>query len=65
LKFVQEGHGLSILPASDLENHSLDQLIILFPEYQLPKLDIFAVYPPGAASTMKVRMLIDHLAIHL
>ena len=49
LKFAQEGHGLAILPASDLEPGSTNQLVTLFPEYELPKLDIFAVYPPGAA----------------
>ncbi len=65
LKFVLEGHGLGLLPAHEVMSQPEGRLTILLPDYQLTPLDLYAVYPPGAASTMKVRKLIDYLAAQL
>ncbi len=62
LQFVLAGHGLGLLPAHEVSEYSETQLCILLANYEIPSLDLFAVYPPGAASTLKVRMLIDYLA---
>lgn len=61
LKFVLAGHGLGLLPAHEASEYPENQLRTLLTDYDIPSLDLFAVYPPGAASTLKVRMLIDYL----
>ncbi len=65
LQFVLGGHGLGLLPEHEYWDSPKDSLEILMPEYGMAALDLYAVYPPGAASTLKVRMLIDYLAEHL
>lgn len=61
LKLVVEGHGLGLLPSNEVREYSSRNLVQLFPDYRLPGLDVFAVYPSGATTTVKVRMLIDFL----
>ena len=65
LQFVLAGHGLGLLPEHEVWEQPKGSLEILMPEYEMAALDLYAVYPPGAASTLKVRMLIDYLAEHL
>ncbi|WP_085909147.1 LysR family transcriptional regulator [Kiloniella majae] len=65
LEFILGGHGLGVLPEHDINDQSKDSLEILLPDYSIPTLDLFAVYPRGAASSLKVRMLIDYLAEQL
>ncbi|MFD2205836.1 LysR family transcriptional regulator [Kiloniella antarctica] len=65
LQFVLEGHGLGLLPEHEFWESPKGDLIMLLPEYEMAPLDLYAVYPPGAASTLKVRMLIDYLAEQL
>lgn len=65
LQFVLGGHGLGLLPEHEFWEQPKGNLIMLLPEYEMAPLDLFAVYPPGAALTLKVRMLIDYLAEHL
>ncbi|WP_020591517.1 LysR family transcriptional regulator [Kiloniella laminariae] len=65
LQFVLGGHGLGLLPEHELWDLPEGTLEVLLPDYQLAPLDLFAVYPPGAASSLKVRMLIDYLALEL
>ncbi len=62
LKFVLEGHGLGLLPAHEFDKQPEGRLEILLGDYQATPINVYAVYPPGAASTMKVRKLIDYLA---
>ncbi|KLN61667.1 transcriptional regulator [Kiloniella spongiae] len=65
LEFILGGHGLGLLPEHDIKDQPDDSLEILLPDYNIPTLDLFAVYPRGAASSLKVRMLIDYLAEQL
>ena len=65
LQFVLGGHGLGLLPEHEFWEYPKGDLVILLPEYEMAPLDLYAVYPPGAASTLKVRMLIDYLAEQL
>ncbi len=65
LEFILGGHGLGLLPEHDINDQPAGSLEILLPEYNIPTLDLFAVYPRGAASSLKVRMLIDYLAEQL
>lgn len=65
LEFILKGHGLGLLPEHDINDHPAGSLEILLPDYTIPTLDLFAVYPRGAASSLKVRMLIDFLVEQL
>lgn len=64
-QFVLEGHGLGLLPDHELKDATKWELEILLPDYDAGHLELFAVYPEGATSTLKVRMLIDYLAAQL
>ncbi|MBL4906492.1 MAG: LysR family transcriptional regulator [Sneathiella sp.] len=65
LKFVVDGHGLGLLPIHEVTDLPGTDLTILLPDFNIAPLDLYAVYPPGATSTLKVRMLIDYLVNHL
>ncbi len=59
------GHGVTILPSFILYDALKDgRLIRLLPNYQLPMLGIFAVYPSTRHLSKRVRALVDHLAKH-
>ncbi|WP_421784161.1 LysR family transcriptional regulator [Kiloniella litopenaei] len=62
LEFILQSHGLGLLPEHDINDQTAGTLEILLPDYSIPTLDLYAVYPRGAASSLKVRMLIDFLA---
>jgi DNA-binding transcriptional LysR family regulator len=60
--FVVGGHGLGRIPAYEarplLQQGKLEQVL---PDYQLPEITIYGVFPPRATSSKKVRLLVDYM----
>ncbi|MFT7052995.1 MAG: DNA-binding transcriptional LysR family regulator [Psychromonas sp.] len=60
--FVEGGHGLGRIPSYDawpkIQAGTLESVL---DEYQLNDIDIYGVFPPGAAESKKLRLLIDYL----
>lgn len=60
---VEAGHGLGRIPEYDalprLKTGTLEQVLA---DYELPPIDIYGVFPPGTASSKKLRILLDYLA---
>jgi DNA-binding transcriptional LysR family regulator len=54
---------LPTLMAKQLEKEN--KVIICLPEYQLPEVDLYAVYPARAFMPLKVKAFIDILKLHL
>ena len=60
--FVEGGHGLARIPTYDaLPKIKAGTLSPVLADYQLDDIDIYAVFPPGAAESKKLRLLIDYL----
>ena len=60
--FVEGGHGLARIPTYDaLPKIKTGTLSPVLADYQLDDIDIYAVFPPGAAESKKLRLLIDYL----
>ncbi len=61
--FVVGGHGLGRIPNYDamprLNRGELDQVLA---GYALDDIVLYGVFPPGTASTKKLRVLLDHLS---
>lgn len=65
LQFALAGHGIALLPHYDVyQALEKGELIELFSEYQLPALDLFAVFPTGSTHTRASRLLLDMLREH-
>ncbi|WP_250658300.1 LysR family transcriptional regulator [Alkalimarinus coralli] len=59
--FVEGGHGLGRIPVYDaLPKISNGTLETILDDYDLPNIEIYGVFPPGASSSKKLRLLIDH-----
>ncbi|NOI67565.1 LysR family transcriptional regulator [Vibrio sp. 99-8-1] len=60
--FVEGGHGISRIPTYDV-NEKLKQgtLEAVMTDYQLPHINVFAVFPPRGSESKKLRVLIDYL----
>ena len=60
--FIEGGHGLGRIPVYDawpkIKAGTLEQVL---DDYQLSNIDIYGVFPPGSASSKKLRLLIDYL----
>lgn len=60
--FVQSGFGLARIPKYDawpkVQSGALE---IVLGDYQLSDINVYAVYPPGTASSKKLRLLLDFL----
>lgn len=60
--FIEGGHGLGRIPVYDawpkIKAGTLEQVLS---DYQLSNIDIYGVFPPGSASSKKLRLLIDYL----
>ena len=54
---IMNGAGLSVLAGNFSRQHP--ELITLFPDWHLPSVGIYAVFPPGAFIPAKVRMFVD------
>jgi DNA-binding transcriptional LysR family regulator len=60
--FIEGGHGLGRVPLYDaLPKIKAGQLETLFDDYQIDDINVYAVYPPGTASSKKLRLVIDYL----
>jgi DNA-binding transcriptional LysR family regulator len=62
LAMVLAGHGICRLPEFAMEQALKDKaLAILFPEYDSPSIDVYAIYPSRKHLSPKVRCFIDIL----
>ena len=60
--FVEGGHGLGRIPIYDaLPKIKAGHLQTILDDYQLKAIDVYGVFPPGAATSKKLRLLIDYL----
>lgn len=60
--FIEGGHGIGRIPLYDaLPKIKTGKLETLLEEYQTGEIDVYAVYPPGTASSKKMRLVIDYL----
>jgi DNA-binding transcriptional LysR family regulator len=60
--FVEGGHGLGRIPVYDAwPKIKAGQLETVLNDYQLNAIDVYGVFPPGAATSKKLRLLIDFL----
>lgn len=60
--FVEGGHGLGRIPTYDA-NPKIKQgsLISVLDDYEMKDINVYGVFPPGAAESKKLRLLIDFL----
>ncbi|MDX1304326.1 LysR family transcriptional regulator [Photobacterium sp.] len=64
--FVLGGHGIGRLPIYDAQPLiTSGQLTPILEEYQLSDINIYGVYPPRAANSKKMRLLLAHLQEYL
>ncbi|MBA6224850.1 LysR family transcriptional regulator [Colwellia sp. MB02u-18] len=60
--FVEGGHGLGRIPTYDAwPKIKAGRLQTVLDDYQLKAIDVYGVFPPGAATSKKLRLLIDFL----
>jgi len=60
--FVEGGHGLGRVPLYDAQPKiHAGSLVRILEDYTLPNIDVYGVYPPGSASSKKLRLLLDFL----
>ena len=60
--FVEGGHGLGRIPTYDAwPKIKAGRLQRVLEDYQLKAIDVYGVFSPGAASSKKLRLLIDFL----
>ena len=61
--FVEGGQGLGRIPLYDaVEKIKAGRLQSVLTDYQLKAIDVYGVFPPGAANSKKLRLLIDFLS---
>ena len=60
--FIEGGHGLGRIPVYDawpkIKGGTLESVL---DDYELKDIDIYGVFPPGSASSKKLRLLLDYL----
>lgn len=60
--FIEGGHGLGRIPKYDawpkIESGALESVL---DDYELQDIDVYGVFPPGSASSKKLRLLLDYL----
>jgi len=60
--FVEGGHGLARIPIYDAwPKIKAGRLQTVLADYQLKPIEVYGVFPPGAATSKKLRLLIDFL----
>jgi DNA-binding transcriptional LysR family regulator len=60
--FVEGGHGLGRIPNYDAKSKvTAGTLVRVLEEYELPEINVYGVFPSGAASSKKLRLLLDFL----
>lgn len=63
--FIEGGHGLGRIPTYDAwPKIQMGTLELVLDDYQLNDIDVYAVFPPGAAESKKLRLLIDYLKVY-
>lgn len=62
LQFTLSGQGLAVLPLYDIQDAiEKGDLIELLPDYSIPNLDIYAVFPAGSTQARASRLMLDML----
>lgn len=62
LQFGLKDHGLILLPDFDAQPEiDAGRLVRLFPDYSLPALELFAVFPKGSTTAKATQLLLDML----
>ena len=60
--FIEGGHGLARIPTYDawpkIQAGTLESVL---DDYQLSDINVYGVFPPGAAKSKKLRLLLDYL----
>ena len=60
--FIEGGHGLGRIPTYDaLPRIQQGKLESVLDDFQLSDINVYGVFPPGAANSKKLRLLIDYL----
>ena len=60
--FIEGGHGMGRIPVYDAwPKIQAGTLETVLDDYQLNNIDIYGVFPPGNASSKKLRLLLDYL----
>tara|TARA_Y100001963_G_scaffold100598_1_gene138431 strand:- start:1550 stop:2548 length:999 start_codon:yes stop_codon:yes gene_type:complete len=60
--FVEAGHGLAKIPVYDaLPRIKAGLLRTILDDYKTADIELFGVFPPGAAGSKKLRVLLDYL----
>jgi DNA-binding transcriptional LysR family regulator len=60
--FVEGGHGLGRIPDYDAKSKvTAGTLVKVLEDYELPEINVYGVFPSGAASSKKLRLLLDFL----
>lgn len=66
LCFLHDGHGLAIVPRYDVQEHlKSGKLAHILPDWTLPDLEVFAVFPADVTRSSKVKALLDYFRRHL
>ena len=60
--FIEGGHGLGRIPVYDARPKiQAGSLELVLEDYKLKDIDIYGVFPPGSATSKKLRLLLDYL----
>jgi DNA-binding transcriptional LysR family regulator len=60
--FIEGGHGLGRIPVYDARTKiQAGSLELILEDYKPKDIDIYGVFPPGSASSKKLRLLLDYL----
>ncbi len=63
--FVEAGHGLGRIPLYDAwPKVQAGLLEIILDDYKTKDIELYGVFPPGAAGSKKLRLFIDYLKAH-
>ena len=62
LQFALAGHGIALLPQYDVgQSLKSGELIELLPDYRLPSLELFAVFPTGSTDARASQLMLNML----
>jgi DNA-binding transcriptional LysR family regulator len=66
LRFLHDGHGLAVVPYSDVRDDiTAANLVHVLPDWSLPILTVYAVYPGDITRSSKVKALLDYMRSEL
>ena len=62
LRFLHDGHGLAVVPYSDAKDDlEKGALVRVLPDWSLPVLTVYAVYPGDVTRSSKIKSLLDYM----